>query len=184
MCHRLWSQQSLLSTSARMLWVSHLVAPTRAPYLLLLIILLSILFSLSQKTGKLREESKVITIFLGLNRLQTHIINCNKTMLERNWIFWCRVLEWASKSCVLQLKDQHNFGLKTLTLLWTAAAVMTSLVWHRFLSPSPWLYSEVALSAHWRYIWLNSSGEENQATNIICLTLSDRKELLVWIPLG
>lgn len=43
-------------------------------------------YSLSSesKTGKLREKSKVITIFLGLKRLQTRIINCNKMTLERN----------------------------------------------------------------------------------------------------
>lgn len=36
------------------------------------------------KTGKQRQEGKVIAIFLGLSRLQTHIIDCNKMMLERN----------------------------------------------------------------------------------------------------
>jgi len=52
-------------------------------------------YSLSSglKTGKQRKEGKVIAIFLGLTMLQTHIIDCNKMILARNYIFWCRVLE-------------------------------------------------------------------------------------------
>lgn len=44
------------------------------------------------KTGEQGKEGKAIALFLGLNRLQTHIVNLNKMMLERNWIFGAEYL--------------------------------------------------------------------------------------------